>query len=57
MSDQAGKKQGNIGAGKIGWVEKESAGMEIIACMVQRHNDHDNPPQQVDRMNAFAFNR
>ena len=45
MSDKARKKQRRISLGeKLG---RERDVSEKVACMVQRHDDHDQPTQHI----------
>ena len=52
-----GKKQNSICFIKIKRVIKKSTGMKIIPNMVQRHDDHYQPAEQVNGINSCCDKR
>ena len=52
VRDPAGEEQGRRGARQIQRVEVGL--VEVIAGVVERHQDHDQPPHQIDGNDAAA---
>ena len=53
MRDPARQEQ--AGVGDVAWVEP--ARSKEVACVIERHHDHDEAAQQVDRIDAGARHR
>ena len=52
MGDPAGEKQNRRGAREVFGGEGLRAGMEKVPRVVERHDDHDDAAQQVERLDT-----
>ena len=52
MRDPAGEEEDGIGSCHVGGIEHERVAMHEVAGVVEHHDDHDDPAQKIDRVDA-----
>ncbi len=54
MRDPTRKKEKSVCFGKVGRIKDHRVSMKEIPGMIQGHNDHNQAPQEVNRLNALV---